>query len=58
MPLAPKEFEKVFANHFESISPEEFLDSLKASSPYLFESDLTIGTNAVKTKKIATSMSI
>lgn len=39
MPLDPKEFEKVFANHFETIAPEQFLDNLKASCPYLFDED-------------------
>jgi hypothetical protein len=39
MPLDPKEFEKVFANHFETISPEQFLDNLKAACPYLFDED-------------------
>jgi hypothetical protein len=39
MPLDPKEFEKVFANHFETISPEQFLDNLKAACPYLFAED-------------------
>jgi hypothetical protein len=39
MPLDPKEFEKVFANHFEKISPEQFLDNLKEACPYLFEED-------------------
>jgi uncharacterized protein YqgV (UPF0045/DUF77 family) len=48
MPLDPKEFEKVFADHFESISPEEFLDNLKESSPYLFDEGLTVSTNTIK----------
>jgi hypothetical protein len=39
MPLDPKEFEKVFANHFETIAPEQFLDNLKAACPYLFNKD-------------------
>lgn len=39
MPLAPKEFERVFANHFETIASEQFLDNLKAACPYLFEED-------------------
>jgi hypothetical protein len=33
MPLDPKEFERVFANHFETIEPEQFLDNLKAACP-------------------------
>jgi hypothetical protein len=39
MPLDPKEFEKVFANHFETIAPKQFLDNLKAACPYLFDED-------------------
>jgi hypothetical protein len=39
MPLDPKEFEKVFANHFETIDPEQFLDNLKSACPYLFDED-------------------
>jgi hypothetical protein len=39
MPLDPKEFEKVFANHFETIATEQFLDNLKAACPYLFDED-------------------
>jgi hypothetical protein len=39
MPLDPKEFEKVFVNHFETIAPEKFLDNLKAACPYLFDED-------------------
>ncbi|AFY96551.1 hypothetical protein [Chamaesiphon minutus] len=39
MPLDPKEFEKVFANHFEPIAPEQFLYNLKAACPYLFDED-------------------
>ncbi len=41
MPLDPKEFEKVFFNHFETISPEQFLDNLKTACPYLFDEDLS-----------------
>ena len=39
MPLDPKEFEKVFANHFENISPEQFLENLKEACPYLFDEE-------------------
>jgi hypothetical protein len=39
MPLDPKEFEKVFVNHFETIEPEQFLDNLKVACPYLFNED-------------------
>jgi hypothetical protein len=39
MPLDPKEFENVFANHFETIAPEQFLGNLKEACPYLFDED-------------------
>jgi hypothetical protein len=39
MPLDPKEFEKVFANHFETIAPAQFLANLKAACPYLLDED-------------------
>ncbi len=51
MPLDPKEFEKVFANHFESIAPEQFLNNLKESSPYLFNEDLDVSNNAIDQKE-------
>jgi hypothetical protein len=47
MPLDPKEFEKVFANHFETIAPEQFLDNLKAACPYLFNEDSTIAPQKI-----------
>jgi hypothetical protein len=48
MPLDPKEFEKVFANHFEKISPEQFLDNLKEACPYLFDEDSIVTTNSIE----------
>jgi hypothetical protein len=51
MPLDPKEFEKVFANHFEKISPEQFLDNLKAACPYLFEEDSIIALQAINNQE-------
>jgi hypothetical protein len=39
MPLDPKEFERVFTNHFDNIAPEQFLNNLKAACPYLFDED-------------------
>ena len=47
MPLDPKEFEKVFANHFETIAPENFLDNLKEACPYLFDEDLIATTDVI-----------
>jgi hypothetical protein len=47
MPLDPKEFEKVFANHFETIEPEQFLDNLKAACPYLFKEDSIATTDVI-----------
>jgi hypothetical protein len=47
MPLDPKEFEKVFANHFETIVPEQFLDNLKAACPYLFDEDSIVTTDVI-----------
>jgi hypothetical protein len=47
MPLDPKEFEKVFANHFETIKPEQFLDNLKAACPYLFDEDSITTTDVI-----------
>jgi hypothetical protein len=47
MPLDPKEFEKVFAKHFETIEPEQFLDNLKAACPYLFNEDLIATTDVI-----------
>jgi hypothetical protein len=51
MPLDPKEFEKVFANHFETIKPEQFLDNLKAACPYLFEKDSIETTDVIDGNK-------
>jgi hypothetical protein len=51
MPLDPKEFEKVFANHFEKISPEQFLDNLKAACPYLFEKDSTVALQDINSQE-------
>jgi hypothetical protein len=47
MPLDPKEFEKVFANHFETIESEQFLDNLKAACPYLFNEDSIATTDVI-----------
>ncbi len=51
MPLDPKEFEKVFSNHFETISPEQFLDNLKAACPYLFDEDSSKIVEVINSKE-------
>jgi hypothetical protein len=51
MPLDPKEFEKVFANHFETIDAEQFLDNLKAACPYLFNEDSILTTEEINSKE-------
>jgi hypothetical protein len=51
MPLDPKEFEKVFTSHFETIVPEQFLDNLKAACPYLFDGDSIVNTNEAEIKE-------
>ncbi len=51
MPLDPKEFEKVFANHFEKISPEQFLDNLKEACPYLFDEDLIVNLQEIDSQE-------
>jgi hypothetical protein len=47
MPLDPKEFEKVFANHFETIAPAQFLANLKEACPYLFDEDLIVALQEI-----------
>ncbi len=54
MPLDPKEFEKVFANHFETIAPEQFLDNLKAACPYLFDEDSSKIVEVINGKEAGT----
>jgi hypothetical protein len=51
MPLDSKEFEKVFANHFEKISPEQFLDNLKAACPYLFDEDSIVAPQKIDSQE-------
>jgi hypothetical protein len=51
MPLDPKEFEKVFANHFEKISPEQFLENLKEACPYLFEEDSIVALQDINSQE-------
>ncbi|WP_309742169.1 hypothetical protein [Chamaesiphon sp. OTE_20_metabat_361] len=58
MPLDPKEFEKVFANHFETIAPEQFLDNLKAACPYLFDEDASKIVEVINDKEVGTKLTI
>jgi hypothetical protein len=58
MPLDPKEFDKVFANHFETIAPEQFLDNLKAACPYLFDEDSSKIVEVSNGKEAATKLII
>jgi hypothetical protein len=51
MPLDPKEFEKVFANHFETIESEQFLDNLKAACPYLFNEDSIVALQSINSQE-------
>jgi hypothetical protein len=51
MPLDPKEFEKVFANHFETIESEQFLDNLKAACPYLFNEDSIVALQEINNQE-------
>jgi hypothetical protein len=53
MPLDPKEFEKVFAKHFETIAPEQFLDNLKAACPYLFDENSIANTDVIDGEDIS-----
>jgi hypothetical protein len=56
MPLDPKEFEKVFANHFETIAPEQFLDNLKAACPYLFDEESSNINEVINDKEAGTKL--
>ena len=56
MPLDPKEFEKVFTNHFETIAPEQFLDTLKAACPYLFDEDLSKIIEVINGKEVGAKL--
>jgi hypothetical protein len=40
MPIDPKRFKKIIANHFENLTEEEFLKTLYKSSPRLFNEKL------------------
>ena len=37
MPLDPKILEKVFTNHFDNLSPDEFRENLNKACPYLVD---------------------
>jgi hypothetical protein len=36
MPINPEKFKRIITNHFKTVTPEEFLENLRKSSPYLF----------------------
>lgn len=36
MPMNPDKFKRIITNHFKTVTPEEFLENLRKSSPYLF----------------------
>jgi hypothetical protein len=40
MPIDPKKFKKIVTNHFDDLSEEEFLETLRKSSPYIFDGSL------------------
>lgn len=40
MPIDPKKFKEIVTNHFDNLSEEEFLETLRKSSPYLFDGSL------------------
>jgi hypothetical protein len=42
MPIDPKKFKKIVADHFDNLSEEEFLETLRKSSPYLFDGSLEV----------------
>jgi hypothetical protein len=56
MPLDPKEFEKIFVNHFTTISPEQFLDNLKAACPYFFAEDASSIATVINGKESGTKL--
>jgi hypothetical protein len=56
MPLDPKEFERVFANHFETIAPEQFLDNLKAACPHSFNEDVSAISKVIISKESGTKL--
>jgi hypothetical protein len=56
MPLDPKEFEKVFAKHFKTIAPEQFMDNLKAACPHLFDEDESAISQVINGKESGTKL--
>jgi hypothetical protein len=56
MPLDPREFEKVFAKHFEMLAPEQFLDNLKAACPHLFDEDASAISQVINGKESGTKL--
>jgi hypothetical protein len=35
MPMNPEKFKQIITEHFKTVTPEEFLENLRKSSPYL-----------------------
>jgi hypothetical protein len=40
MPMNPEKFKQIITDHFKTVTPEEFLENLRKSSPYLFTENL------------------
>ena len=36
MPMNPEKFKQIITDHFKTVTPEEFWENLRKSSPYLF----------------------
>jgi hypothetical protein len=36
MPMNPEKFKQIITDHFKTVTPEDFLENLRKSSPYLF----------------------
>lgn len=34
--MNPEKFKRIITNHFKTVTPEDFLENLRKSSPYLF----------------------
>jgi hypothetical protein len=49
MPMNPEKFKQIITDHFKTVTPEEFLENLRKSSPYLF----TENSEATKDSQIS-----
>jgi hypothetical protein len=45
MPMNPEKFKQIITDHFKTVTPEEFLENLRKSSPYLFTENLEAKKN-------------